>query len=111
MKKTFFMRAGLFFLIFPLFVLIQSPSNVAVSAEYGWETAAATLCKDKQATFPSSMYTRLNRDIKGSVSGFEIHLSYENGACSSLLYATGSAESRISASYHEENDDLIFALR
>lgn len=110
MKKTFFMRVGLFFLIFPLFVLIQAPSNVAVSAEHGWETAAAIPCKDKQDAFPSSMFARLSRGMNGSVSGFEIHLSYENGACSSLLYATSAAESRISASYHED-DDLIFALR
>jgi hypothetical protein len=111
MKKTFLMRVGLFFLIFPLFVLIQAPSNVAVSAEHGWETAAAISCQDKQDAFPSSMFARLYRGINGTVSGFEIHLSYENGACSSLLYATNTAESRISASYHEENDDLVFALR
>ena len=111
MKKTLFMRIGLFFLIFPLFVLIQAPSNVAVSAEHGWETAAAISCKDKQDAFPSSMFARLNRGMNGTVSGFEIHLSYENGTCSSLLYATSTVESRISASYHQENDDLVFALR
>lgn len=109
MKKTFFMRAGLFFLILPLIVILQAPSNVAVSAEHGWESTAAVSCEDKRSAFPSPMFTRLNRDMHGSVSGFEIHLSYDSGACSSLLYATGSAESHINASDHD--DDLSFDLR
>lgn len=109
MKKTFFMRAGLFLLILPLIVIIQAPSNIAVSAEHGWETAAAVSCKDKRNAFPGSMFTRLNRDTNGSVSGFEIRLSYDNGACSSLLYATNIVESGTNASYRD--DDLTFDLR
>ena len=111
MNKTSFIRAGLFFLIFPVFVIIQAPSNAAVSAAYGAETTVAISCKDKKSTFPSSMFARLNRDMSGSVSGLEIHLSYDNGACSSLLYATGVAESRIGSGYYEDNDELVFALR
>jgi len=107
MKKIFFIRVGLFILMFPIFVIIQAPSKAAV---YDMETAVVTSCKDRQSTFPGSLFARLNRDIKGSVSGFEIHLSYENDACSSLLYATGTAESRIGVSLNEDND-LIFALR
>ena len=111
MKNIFFIRAGLFFLIFQVFVIIQAPSNAVVSAAYGAETTAAISCKDKKSIFQSSMFARLNRDMSGSVSGFEIHLSYENGTCSSLLCATSDAESHIGSGYYEDNDDLVFALR
>jgi len=87
MKKTFFMRAGLFFLIFPLFVLIQAPSSAAILKANDGETAAGISCKDKQNAFPNSLYARLNRGMNGSVSEFEMHLSYGDGACSALLFA------------------------
>ena len=108
MIKTFFIGSGLFLLIFPIFVAIQAASSTAVSAEHGGESSS---CADRQDSFPDSMYARLDTQKGGSVTGIRIFLSYDNGACSSLLYASSAGEGRIATSYPDDNDDLVFSSR
>ena len=108
MIKTFLIRAGLFFVLFPLFVAVQAASSAAFSAGSSGESSS---CVDRQDSFPDSLYARLDTQKGGSVTGIRIFLSYDNGTCSSLLYASSAGESRIATSYPDDNDDLVFNSR
>ena len=107
MKNTFIAKAGLFVVALPLFVLIQAPSSAAFDNAHDGKNRVAGLCGDKSGTFPDSVFARLTTDMGGSVSGFEIHASYDGGNCTSKLYTTGTQESSVNV---QGKNDLIVAL-
>lgn len=107
-KNTFIAKVGLFVVALPLFILIQAPSSAAFNEVQGGKGSATSLCGDKSGIFPDAIFARLTTDIGGSVSGFEIHASYDNGRCNSVLYATNTRES--SFSNLQSRNDLIVEL-
>ena len=107
MKNTFIAKAGLFAVALPLFVLIQAPSSAANNEAHDGNNRIKGSCGNTSGTFPDSVFARLTTDIGGSVSGFEIHASYEGGNCTSMLYTTSSKESSVNS---QGKNDLIVAL-
>ena len=107
MKNTFIAKAGLFVVALPLFVLIQAPSSAAFNEANVDKNRAASLCGNKSRSFPDSVFARLTTDMGGSVTGFEIHASFDGGNCTSVLYATNTKESTVNS---QSKNDLIVAL-
>ena len=73
-----------------------------VSTGFAWKGdysdgvfAGLAPCNDTVSAFPTSLFTRLNRDRNGSVSGFEVHLSSTDGDCSVMLFSSNAEESVI----------------
>jgi hypothetical protein len=67
-------------------------------------------CDGQASVFPSSLYTKLNKTHKGTVSGFEIHLSNSEGDCSTMIFSSNAAESSFDLHTNPNNQDVI-ALR
>ena len=111
MRKTIIVEASAVILAVSILAIFVVPTGFASRGGDGGESSVATSCNEKAIAFPASVYTRLNTDINGSVSGFEIHLSKANGDCSVMLYSSNAAESRISSNYYENSGDVTFALR
>ncbi len=107
MKNTFIAKAGLFVVALPLFVLIQAPSSAANNEAHGGKNPTVGSCGNTSGTFPDSVFARLTTDIGGSVSGFEIHASYDGGNCTSMLYTTSAKESSVNS---QGKNDLVVAL-
>lgn len=111
MKTTYIAEACAVILGFLILALFLVPTGFASLGGNGDDEPAADSCDDKAIAFPTSVYTRLNTGINGSVSGFEIHLSNADGDCSALLFSSNAAESRISLSYRQHGGDMAIALR
>ena len=109
-KNSFIKKAGLFVVALPIFVLLQAPSSAAYNeASYGINRKVNS-CGDKSVAFPDTVFARLSTDIGGSVSGFEIHASYDDGNCTSVLYASTAKESPANSDFRKNRNDLIVAL-
>ena len=108
MKKIIVVEASAVILAFSILALFVVPTGFA---SRGGEVSAATSCDDKAMVIPTSIYTRLNMDVNGGVSGFEVHLANADGDCSAMLFSSNAAESRISLSQHQKSGDMDFALR
>lgn len=112
MKKIIIAEASAVILAFSILAIFVVPTGFASrGGDSGGEASAATSCDDKTMVFPASIYTRLNTDVYGGVSGFEIHLANADGDCSAMLFSSNAAESRISLSQHQKSGDMAFALR
>jgi hypothetical protein len=111
MKNTFIVKAGLFVLALPVFVLIQAPSSAAFTEVHEGDENAVGICADKTGAFPDLIFARLTTNVGGSVSGLEIHASYDDGNCTSVIYASSTEESNISSGLHQNRNDLVFALK
>lgn len=107
MKNTFIAKAVLLIVALPLVVLIQAPSSAAYNDTINGKNRALSSCGDKSGTFPDSVFARLTTDMGGSVSGFEIHASYDHGNCTSMLYSSTTKESTANS---QTRNDLIVAL-
>jgi hypothetical protein len=112
MKKSLYVRAGAALIAFPLIVLFQAPAG---SASDGGESAGAPLseasCSDSVGVFPTSVYTRLTTGPGGSISGFEIHVSYSGGDCSSILYSSSAVDNGAFTKAHQNKEDSVIILR
>jgi hypothetical protein len=92
-SKTFIARATAILLAVPILILIQAPNGSANLGGYdGNESPAVTSCTDKASTFPTFIHTKLKTSLKGTFSGFEIHLSGKDGDCSVILYSSSPSD-------------------
>ncbi len=77
----------------------------------GDEAATLITCGKTLGAFTVFPSARLNINQKGSVSGFEIHLSNVDGGCSVMIYASNDAGYDIDLSDHRDSDEMTIAWR
>jgi hypothetical protein len=92
-KKITIAQASSVVIAASILALFLVPASFAMRGTH--TSSVAESCNDKASVFPSSLSTRLNKNHKGSVSGFELHLSNADGKCSVMIFSSNSAESEI----------------
>jgi hypothetical protein len=111
MKTITFAQAGSVTLGVIILAVFLVPTSFAMKDMLGGNNpSASSSCADKASIFPSSLFTKLNKNHKGTVSGFEIHLSNSEGDCSTMIFSSNAAESSIDLNTSPNSQDVV-ALR
>lgn len=111
MKTTLIARAITGLIAFPVIVLLQAPSGSANDGGYsGGAFPAEISCVDTASVFPTSIYTQLYTGLNGSVSGFEIRLSYSGEGCSTVLYSSIDLDNGANTKAHQTKNDSAIIL-
>ena len=83
------------------FKTASDADHPAVSKACGYNPGSLTL-------FP---FTQLKTNSKGSISGFELHLTSANGNCSTRIYTSGQVIPSVNINDRLEDDEKIISLR
>jgi hypothetical protein len=112
MKTVLLAKAGAIIIACSILAIFLVSTSLANRHDNGQvELSSESSCSDNAGIFPASVYTRLFTGKNGFVSGFEIHLSSEDGNCSSMLYSSNAAEGGISFRTHNDENEMAVALR
>ena len=112
MKTTIIAKAVSIVLACSFLALFLAPAGFASRGDMlGGETATLASCGKTPGTFALFPSTRLNINQKGSVSGFEIHLSNANGDCSVMIYASNEEGYNTDPSDRQDINDMTIAWR
>ena len=92
---------------FVLTMLMVSTGLAWKGGDSGGVFAMLTPCTDEASAFPTSLFTRLNKNRNGFTSGFEIHLSNTDGDCSVMLFSSNADESTIGLTGRQSSSDGV----